>query len=338
MEYTELMQQLKKKQVPRVCLLYGTEPYFIQNLKKGFYKQVVTDPENFITYDLQEVPVQEVIADAQTYPFFGGEKLIFASNPVFLKSKPDKLSFEHKLDALQEYIDSPADYSTIVFIANEEKLDQRKKIFKHLKKSAAVVACNQVKTYEIDKWIKTIAQQMNIIIDPAAMPILEGELSTNLQLMESEMNKLALYAGKDGVITKEIAESLVSHSVTNTSLRMVDAVMDHDLYSAIKIVKDLEKTKEEPIAMIGLLAFQFRMILRVKLLKDKGYGQNQIQKTIGAHPFVVKMAWNREKQFSLAKLHEIMDKLANADSVMKQGKMDKNIAFELLLHDLIAAA
>ncbi|MDY0396734.1 DNA polymerase III subunit delta [Virgibacillus halophilus] len=242
------------------------------------------------------------------------------------------------MDTLQEYISSPADYSTLVFIGDYEKIDQRKKIAKLLKKAATVVECNQVKPYELDKWIKTIAQQMKIMIDSSAMQILEEELSTNLQLMESEMNKLALYAGEEGVITKEIAERLISHSVASTSLRMVDAVMDHDLYKAIAIVKDLEKTKEEPIAMIGLLAFQFRMIFRVKLLKEKGYGQSQIQKTIGAHPYVIKMAWNREKQFTLNKLHFIMDKLANADSDMKQGKMEKNIAFELLVHDLITAS
>ncbi|WP_407058244.1 DNA polymerase III subunit delta [Tigheibacillus jepli] len=127
MAYTELLKQLKKGQIPRISLLFGTEPYFIQNLKDLFYKKVITDPENMITYDLQETPIQEVIADAQTYPFFGGDKLIFAYHPTFLKANPDKLPFEHKLEVLQEYLDSPATYTTLVFIAPYEKIDQRKK-------------------------------------------------------------------------------------------------------------------------------------------------------------------------------------------------------------------
>ncbi|WP_407058245.1 DNA polymerase III subunit delta [Tigheibacillus jepli] len=198
--------------------------------------------------------------------------------------------------------------------------------------------CNQVKAYELDKWIRTIAAQMKIAIEPEAMTILENELSTNLQLVESELNKLELYVGEGGTVTGEIAEQLISHSVSGTALRMVDAVMNRDLYHAIAIVKDLEKTKEEPIAMVGLLAFQFRMILRVKLLKEKGYGQSQIQKIIGAHPYVIKMAWNREKQFSIRNLHRIMNHLATVDGVLKQGKMEKGIAFELLVHDLITAS
>lgn len=96
--------------------------------------------------------------------------------------------------------------------------------------------------------------------------------------------------------------------------------------------------KEEPIAMIGLIAFQFRSILRVKLLKQQGYSQFQIQKQLGIHPYVVKIAMNREKQFTVDKLERIMIQLADTDANIKQGKIEKDIAFELLLYELIEAA
>ncbi len=43
----------------------------------------MTETENISTYDLSETSIQDVIADAETYPFFGEQKLIFATNPVF---------------------------------------------------------------------------------------------------------------------------------------------------------------------------------------------------------------------------------------------------------------
>lgn len=143
-----------------------------------------------------------------------------------------------------------------------------------------------------------------------------------------------MYVGKNGVVTKEIAESLVSHTETNSSLRLVDAVIDHDLHKAISIYKDLEKMKEEPIGLIALLAFQFRTILRVKLLNQKGYSQSRMQKQIGAHPYVIKMASQRERQFPTGRLETIIDKLTRTDTAIKQGKMEKELAFELLLHEL----
>lgn len=340
MTYLGVLQQVKKEQISPVFLLYGSESYFIQNLRKHIVKAVVADSEdeNLSTYDLEEVPIQEVIADAETYPFFGERKLIIATNPVFLKAKPDKLAFEHDLEAFYRYLNEPVDYSVLVLIAPYEKIDERKKISKSLKKSAVVAACNPIKDHELNKWIKDLAGNLKITIAQDAYEIFEAELASNLYLLQNELTKLAMYVGEGGTVTKEIAEDLIAPTANSSSLRLVDAVIERNLQKAITIYKDLEKMKEEPIALIGLLAFQFRMIFRVKLLRQKGYSQFQMQKQIGAHPYVIKIALSREKQFSTQKLEYIMNQLTNADAVMKQGKMEKGLAFELLLYDLIQSA
>ncbi|MGJ9457025.1 DNA polymerase III subunit delta [Oceanobacillus sp. CF4.6] len=338
MSYIEIMKNIKKNQIDSVYLAYGSESFFLQNIKKELMKKVLSgDEDNLSVYDLEETPIQEVIADAETYPFFGDKKLIIANNPGFLKAKPDKLSFEHDTVSLERYLEAPAEYSILVIIAAYDKIDERKKISKLLKKQATVAVCNAVKEQELKKWMDTLAGQLRITIDHDVYEILETELSSNLHLLENELTKLALYVGENGSITKEIAEKLISHS-NSSSLRLVDAVIDRDLHKAISIYKDLEKMKEEPIAMIGLLAFQFRTILRVKLLKQKGYSQFQMQKSIGGHPYVIKIALGREKKFTVRKLEDIISKLTDADSVMKQGRMEKELAFELLLYDLIQAS
>ncbi|WP_067727359.1 DNA polymerase III subunit delta [Oceanobacillus damuensis] len=336
MSYIDVMKQLKKNNIDQVYLAYGTESFFLQNIKKEVMKRVLDgDEDNLSVYDLEETPIQEVIADAETYPFFGDRKLIIASNPGFLKAKPDKLPFEHDTSSLEMYLDSPAEYSVLVFVAAYEKIDERKKISKLLKKHAAVAVCNAVKDQDLKQWIDTLAGQQRVTIENEAYDIFETELSSNLHLLESELTKLALYVGDGGTITKEIAEQLISHTSNSSSLRLVDAVIERDLHKAISVYKDLEKMKEEPIAMIALLAFQFRTILRVKLLKQKGYSQFQMQKTIGAHPYVIKIGLAREKKFSISELEDIISKLTDADAVMKQGKMEKELAFELLLYELI---
>ncbi|WP_029266829.1 DNA polymerase III subunit delta [Virgibacillus alimentarius] len=337
MSYLEVFKQVKNKEISPIFLLYGSETYFIQNLKKHISNTVIghKENENLSTYDLEEVPIQEVISDVETYPFFGDRKLIIASNPVFLKAKPDKLPFEHDLDALQQYVNNPVDYSVLILTAPYEKIDERKKISKFLRKKAAVVECNPLKDHELNKWITNIANSLKITINHDVYEIFDAELASDLNLMQNELNKLAMYVGEGGTVTKEIAEDLIAPTANSTSLRLVDAVIERNLHKAITIFKDLEKMKEEPIALIALLAFQFRMIFRVKLLKQKGYSQFQMQKQIGAHPYVIKIALSREKQFSKRKLEHIMDQLADADSAMKRGQMEKDLVFELLLYELV---
>ncbi|RDW19250.1 DNA polymerase III subunit delta [Oceanobacillus arenosus] len=336
MSFMEVMKQVKKQQFAPVYFLYGSEAYFTDRLRTQMIANILkNDRVNLFTYDLEETSIQEVVADAETYPFFGGTKLIIASNPVFLKAKPDKLPFEHDLEAFAKYIENPVDYSILVLIAPYEKIDERKKISKLLKKNTVVANCEPIKDKEVAKWIKMLADDLRITLENDVYDLLETELSTNLRLLKEELEKIALYVGENGIVTMEIAEKLIAPTSNSSALRLVDAVIDRNLYKAIAIFKDLEKMKEEPIALIGLLAFQFRTILRVKLLKLKGYSQFQMQKQLGLHPYVIKIALSRENKFSTEKLENIMIRLADADQTMKQGKMEKGLAFELLLFDLI---
>lgn len=337
MSYIKALQQVKNSNIPPVILLFGLESYFIQNFKAEIIKNVLKDNgnENVSTYDLEEIPIEEVIIEAETYPFFHEHKLIFVNNPHFLTAKQKKLPFEHRLTSLEAYITNPVDYSTIVFFAEYEKLDQRKKITKLMNKHALVVECNPIKDYELNKWIKTLAADLNITIAPDAYEVFEAELVNNLHLIQNELMKLAAFVGKDGLVTKDIAENLISQTINSSALRLVDAVIERNLHKAISIYYDLEKMNEEPIALIALLAFQFRTILQVKLLKQKGYSQSQMQKQIGGHPYVIKIAADRERRFTVQKLEEIFDQLTNADAAIKQGRMDKKLVFELLLYELI---
>lgn len=341
MSYLDVLKQIENKKISPMFLLYGKEPYFIQNLVEAISNVVLSEEdqanENFSTYDLEETPVEEVVGDAETYPFFGDAKLVIAHNPTFLQARNTALPFEHNLERLEYYINNPVNYSVLIFVAPYEKLDNRKRITKLLHKKATVATCNPIKEHEVSKWVVNLAAKFNINIANNAFEVFETELAADLHLIQNEVKKLALFVGENGIVTKEIAQQLLSQSMNSSALRLADAVMERNLHTAISIYKDLEKMNEEPIAMLALLAFQFRIILRVKLLKEKGYSQFQIQKQIGGHPYVIKLAYQRERRFSMSQLEQIIDKLTKTDASIKQGKMEKELAFELLLYDLINA-
>lgn len=339
MTYVEALQKIRDKKIPPVVLLYGTESFFIQHLKDELIKSELGDNFDSVShYDLEEIPIEEVVTDAETFPFFDDKKLIIAHNPTFLLAKPTKLPFDHDLKRLEAYIENPVDYSTVVLIAPYQKIDKRKKVMKLLNKHALVVECNGIKEYEFSKWVKQLTSSLHVTIDDQAVDVLASELELNLQLVQSELKKMALYVGQDGTVTKEIAQALISRTENSSALRLVDAVIEKNLHKAISIYKDLEKNHEEPIALIALLAYQYRIIYRVKLLKQKGYSQSHIQNQLKVHPYVVKIAMDRINRFSESTLKHIIHALANTDASIKQGKMEKGLAFELLLYTLIQAA
>lgn len=336
MSYATTLKEIQANKLESVYVFHGTEEYFIQNLKLAVVKQLVpvTDEEVF-HYDLEETPIEDVIIDLETYPFFTEHKLIIAEHPHFLQAGQKKSRVEHQTAALERYIEHPVPYATLILIGAYEKLDQRKKIVKALQKQTKVVACNPIRDRELYKWIEQIAQDLHITIDRDVFEVLEAALSTNLFLLQSELQKLALFVGEGGHVSRAIAEELVARSTESSALKLVDAVLNKNLEQAIRIFNDLLKMNEEPIALIGLLSFQFRTILRVKLLQAKGYTEKQMQKQISVHPFVIKLAYTRQRSMRKEDLERIMIELAETDAAIKTGTMDKTLAFELLLYNLI---
>lgn len=338
MSYLTCIEEIKKKKMEPVYYFYGTESYMIEALKQTLVEHSMPEEDydtNLSIYDLEETPIQEVISDAETYPFFGERKLIIATNADFLRAKPVNTEVEHRPEVLVEYLDNPAPYSVLVIIAPYEKVDERKKVVKRMKKAAKTVECAPLKEWNVQQVIESIAEEHGVLMNEDVIHYFINEIGTNLMIIYSEMEKLTLYVGEGNTIRMEDAEILLSNQENSSALQLVDAIIAEDLGKAIAISKDLEKLNEEPIALLALVASQFRTLLHVKLLQKKGYTQKQLASELKIHPYVAKLSMSRQAKFQTQELKQAISLIAETDAQMKTGQMEKSLAFELLLYRLI---
>jgi len=113
----DVWKQIKKKQFAPMYLVYGSEPYLIQETIQKIKENALMDDEvefNITTFDMEETPVQFAIEEAETFPFMGERKLIIIHNPVFLTAEKTKV--EHNIALLLEYIDNPSPFSIVFLI------------------------------------------------------------------------------------------------------------------------------------------------------------------------------------------------------------------------------
>lgn len=329
------IQSLKKEKLAPIYLLLGTEYYFVEQFKQQLYKKLGEDRENINEFDLKETAIQHVIADLETLPFFSEHNISIVEYPYFLLGTNEKHPVTHDLSSFETYIENPAPYSTLLLIAPYEKIDRRKKISKLLLNNSVVVDCNPIKEHSLRKWIEDILKQHNIAMTEGALLRFEAEFGPNLYLLQKEIEKMVHYIGEGETINEEQLVEIMSSSVDQTAIELADAVQQNNLPKAISIFKQLTKLNEDPIGMIGLLSYQFRTLLQVKLFAEKGYPIPKIQSVMKVHPFVVKKAAERMNRYDKKTLYAIIDELAETDYKIKQGKMQKEIAFELLLYRLM---
>ncbi|MGV3464010.1 MAG: DNA polymerase III subunit delta [Heyndrickxia sp.] len=328
----DIWTRIERKQFSPIYLLYGIESFLINETKQKLLKNMLTDEEldfNFASYDLEEVPIDVAIEDAETLPFMGERRLIFLHNPFFLTSEKAKSKVEHDISKLEAYLQEPVPYSTIVFVAPYEKLDERKKVTKLLKRTAEVFEAKKFSEQEIKTWIRHRAEANQVDIHDDAIEMLLTLSGTNLMMLASEIDKLALYA--DGFIDKNTVEILASKSLEQNIFSLVDKVMNRKMEEALRIYYDLLKQNEEPIKILSILAGQYRLLYQTKELMRRGYGQQQIASYLKIHPFRIKLAAGQVKMFSEEELNKIMMWLAEADFQMKTSGLAKSMIIEMLL-------
>ncbi|RDU35447.1 DNA polymerase III subunit delta [Neobacillus piezotolerans] len=332
----ELWKQIKAKQFSPVYLLFGTESFLMRETGQLLLEQVLGDERdfNFSTYDMEESPIEAAIEDAETFPFLGEKKIVFVQNPVFLTAEKQKEKITHNLARLEAYLKEPAPYTILVFFAPYEKLDERKKVTKELKKAAAAAELKKLSEPEVKQWIAGQAKRKGFTMDPEAVEIVASLAGTNLFMLSNELDKLALYAGSGGRIDAQTAEMLIPKSLEQNIFSLTDKVVQRKTGDALRIYYDLVKQNEEPIKILALLAGQFRLIYQIKELARKGYGQQQIAGLLKVHPYRVKMAAGLAGRFSDEELTGMIGQLAEADYLMKTGGADKSLLVELFLMKL----
>ncbi|MEH7414066.1 DNA polymerase III subunit delta [Neobacillus drentensis] len=333
----EIWRKIKKKEIAPIYLLYGTEAFLINETKQMLLNNILDEEDkdfNFSAYDLEETPVDLALEDAETFPFLGEKKVVFLHNPVFLTAEKTKEKVEHNLAKLEAYLKEPAPYTVMVISAPYEKLDERKKITKELKRHAELVEAKKLSEHELKKWIRDRVKGNGLEIEESAIDQLLALAGTNMFMLASEVDKLSLYAAEQNCISSELVEKLVARTLEQNIFTLIERVVQRRLDEALRIYYDLLKQNEEPIKILALLSGQFRLIYQVKELSRRGYGQQQIAAYLKIHPFRVKLALGQAGSFTDEELANLMGILADADYQMKTGGMNKSLLIEMLLFRL----
>ncbi|PAD90814.1 DNA polymerase III subunit delta [Shouchella clausii] len=328
------IKQLSSETMAPVYFLYGTERYLIEQFLQKASEALFAGEEgemNDIRFRLQDTPLGEVVEEAETVPFFSTRKLVVIQDFYLATSQKVATKLEHDISALEAYLDSPAQETVLVVVAPYEKLDERKKITKKLKKQTSAIDVNPLDEKETFAWMEAIAKQEGVAIEQDAKQLLYKHTGPNLMLLHRELEKCMLY-GEDGdPVTASIVDELVAETVEQSVFTVIDYTAKGRAGDAVRLYHQLLRQKEEPLAILALLTRQFRQFFQVKTRLAKGYTQKEMASQLKLHPYVVKLAMQQVKALTTTQLRQALIVCEETDYAIKTGQADKELAVELLL-------
>lgn len=314
-----------------IYLIYGNENYLIKKKLDEIITKNNIEKDNIIRYNLDEVNVSEAIIEASTVSMFQTSKLIICEGCKFLTGE-NKKEINHNIDMLLEYINHPFSDVYLVFIVEKEKLDDRKKIVKELKKLSKVVECKKIENYNLNSYLENYIKDKGYIITSKNINLIISIAGLDLANLINEIDKLLIYKDTDKNISEDDIKNLICVNIEDNIFALTNAIMNNQKEKIIKIYKDLISMGEDEIKLIATLANQFRLLLQVKLMKNNGYSDNEMISTLKEHPYRIKLAKN--SFFGEDKLKDKILKLSELDYKIKSGNIDKNLGLELFLLDI----
>jgi len=282
-------------------------------------KKIKNACDNVLYIDYNNSDVDEILSEASYYSMFNDKKIIIVKNANIFAS--DKISEENS-NKLLKYFDEPNELTTLVFTTNN-KVDMRKKITKVLKEKYHFINIENLKTRDIFTKVKDKFNSEGYIIDDESVNYIITNNANNYDLVYNEIEKIMLYYQKPCKVKYEDIINIVARSLDTNNFKFVDMIVSKNICEAFKLYDDIKLMKVEPLALIGLLAREYRLMLFVKLLKQEHYSNYEVCSELKLQDWQLEKYIKNSLKFKVDELKKRMVDLANLDLAIKSGKIDK---------------
>lgn len=276
--------------------------------------------DSIIKYSLDNDSINDIIEECNTLGLFSLKKIVILESTNAFSSKGKEIT------ELIDYLDNYNKNVILVFKCNLDKVDTRKKLYKKVSSVGKVLCLTKDNNYLVNL-VKELLSDYKMDNINYFLTV----VGTDINNITNELNKLMSYKLEDKHITNNDIDSLCITNNDEEIFALTDAIVKNDIKESIRLYNVFLDKNYEVTAMIGLIASQFRFLLQVKLLYNKGLSNDKIATSLGVHPYRVKLAISNSYYYSKELLESYLVKLFELDKKIKLGVIDKNTAFELFI-------
>lgn len=270
-----------------------------------------------VAREATETPLAEFLAETRMGSLWGSGQLLVLRRAEAVPAAD--------LQAVSEYLSHPAPRTWVVLLAEGLKARDLAKnpVWSRVQQEDAALGFWRLKEEELCRWLAREAGTLGKNLTLAAAQRLVEVVGENLWELTQELEKLALYAGKEKSLTPTLVNQLATHSRTYNIFALVDALGEPGAQKRLTALAQLLDLGEEPPKILGMLARQLRLLMR---MKEGGAGLN-------LPPWHMKKLAQQARNFSEAALRSHLFRLHQTDLHLKTSAGNPRLWLEwTLLH------
>lgn len=306
MDFDVILQNLKKKVYHPVYLLQGEEPYYIDLISNYIEKYVLTDSEKgfnqsiFYGKDTEELTI---VHTALRFPMMSEKQVVIVKEAQSLK----------EIEKLASYASKPMPSTILVLNYKYKSLTGKSKLLAAVKANGVVLSTKRLWENQVPSWIEKFLKQHGFTIAPQACQIMTEYLGTDLSKLANELNKLVIAVSDTKHVTVEHIEKNIGVSKEYNLLELQNALAARNILKANRIVSyfGANPNQHSIQATVAILFGFFSKAFMVHFLKNKA--EAAASKELGVHSYYMKSIMVAAKNYTPAKLYEIIGILREYD-------------------------
>lgn len=293
-----------------VYLFKGDADLLMEEAWAGLVERVI--PANARRFNgeklaAKDCPAVEVVNRLRALPMFGSKRLIMVRGAHAWQKDQQK--------PLLAYLEEPYPSACLVLTVSSRKGTEK------LEAAAAsvgvVVDFVGPTEWNVAQWLQERARSKNKKLTPQAASVLFDQTGLDLYRLEQELEKLTVYVGERGTIDVADVQELASAQRGFTIFELLRLISRRDTSQAVKAMRRLLLSGEQPLVILALMARQVRLLWQSRDAVERGMTPADLSRRLRLPQSVVKNYVKESASFSQQELSRIHKAIRQVDIGLK---------------------
>lgn len=331
-------------------ILYGSDSFSRAERLRALKLELDADgslDSNTAEFEAGQVSPLEVMGACDTVPFLGGQRFVVLEGALSQAQapgrgrRPRRAPGEGEVDtrgpwqALVEYAARIPETTTLVLVdgggVDESLLDA-------LKPSATVERFSLPGPKEVAGWVQARARVRGLEIDGRACSMIAELIGNDTGIIASEIEKLLVYANGDRITVADV-KALVSDVSDRAGYLLADAVSEGKPAEATRLLHQLLQRDHVPPVLLLTIENRYRRLAVARQMMDEGATGAQIGRKLRMSGYGLERLLDQASRMSMDKVRWALDRIAQSDHDLKEGRVDgEKLSLDLLVQDLASRA
>jgi DNA polymerase-3 subunit delta len=265
-------------------------------------------------FDARETALDRILQAARTLPMFGARRLVVVTSATSLS----RSEWEKALP----YLRDPCPTTCLIF-RGEGKPMASPEVVAAIRRQGVLIEFRARSDRQAETWVveRVRGQGKRISVD-AARAIVErvGNLEGGL---EGEVQKLIAYVGERGEVSEEDVQEVAADVRMRKVFELGDALGERRPAELLKILHRLLEDGAAPLALLGMLARQIRLLWHAGFAASQGAeAPSPLPQGYSVPPFVRERLMRQSKGWDEQGLRAALGDLRKIDRSLKSGRLD----------------